>query len=419
MRLRAPYAAVVVALVACGSGDRSTSEQGTWRGTEHDSAGVVFVENVAGGSWTDETRWTVEEDLSIGSLDGPPEYLFAEVSDVDTDSFGNIYVLDALAESIRIFDRDGSLKHSFGEMGDGPGEFTPGAMPRQLVVRNGGEVWVPDIESRRAHRYGPDGTLVETVQLSFWGTGLKWLINPAGGFIHSPRGDDLAWAGLVRVMDHGAVSDTLHAFSFKWATRPAAASAWQPLLLPSPAYAITTDGKIVTGIVDQYRIEIRAMDGTLERVVTGAAEAQPLSDAQRSSLIERGRRLLEARLAPLGELDANTRAMIAAVEWGTPDRLPVFTDLVGGPNGTIWVRGVLPIDSMAVEILNGRSSARGAGSGVWEVFSREGRLLGQVELPPRFVLQRIKGDLMYGVSRDDLDVESVVRLRIRRPQGTA
>ncbi len=220
---------------------------------------------------------------------------------------------------------------------------------------------------------------------------------------------------LIHVSEDGETVDTLLTFPFRWATRPSGAVSWQPLLLVGPVYATSSEGKVVTGIPDQYRVEVRSPAGTLETAFSKPSESSSLSDAERTALIERGRSLFEERLAPLGELDPNTRAMIAAVQWGTPDRLPVFSALVGGPDETIWVRRVLPVDSMTVDILNGRSASAGAGSATWDVFSQAGRLLGSLTLPNRFDLRRIKGDFIYGVAKDDLDVQTVTRLRIRRP----
>ena len=48
----------------------------------------------------------------------------------------------------------------------------------------------------------------------------------------------------------------------------------------------------------------------------------------------------------------------------------------------------------------------------WDVFDAEGRFLGVVTMPPRFSPRSIVGDKIYGVFRDDLDVQYAVRMRI-------
>jgi hypothetical protein len=51
----------------------------------------------------------------------------------------------------------------------------------------------------------------------------------------------------------------------------------------------------------------------------------------------------------------------------------------------------------------------------WDVFSEDGRLLGEVAMPARFTLHKIRGSRIYGVERDELGVQRVARLRIRMP----
>ena len=48
----------------------------------------------------------------------------------------------------------------------------------------------------------------------------------------------------------------------------------------------------------------------------------------------------------------------------------------------------------------------------WDVFDDEGRFLGVVTMPPRFSPRVIVGSKIYGVFRDDLDVQYAMRLQI-------
>ena len=54
------------------------------------------------------------------------------------------------------------------------------------------------------------------------------------------------------------------------------------------------------------------------------------------------------------------------------------------------------------------------GSPEWEVFDAEGRYLGVVTLPERFTPVNVKGDMLYGVWRDELDVQYIMRLRLNQ-----
>ena len=52
------------------------------------------------------------------------------------------------------------------------------------------------------------------------------------------------------------------------------------------------------------------------------------------------------------------------------------------------------------------------GASEWDVFDAQGRFFGTISMPRRFAPRIFRGDKIYGVWRDELDVQYVVRLRI-------
>jgi hypothetical protein len=48
----------------------------------------------------------------------------------------------------------------------------------------------------------------------------------------------------------------------------------------------------------------------------------------------------------------------------------------------------------------------------WDVFDADGRFLGVVTMPHLFSHKLFRGDKIYGIWRDELQVQYVVRLRI-------
>ena len=48
----------------------------------------------------------------------------------------------------------------------------------------------------------------------------------------------------------------------------------------------------------------------------------------------------------------------------------------------------------------------------WDVFDAQGRYLGVVEMPQGFTPKLFREDKIFGVWRDELDVQYVLRLRI-------
>ena len=106
------------------------------------------------------------------------------------------------------------------------------------------------------------------------------------------------------------------------------------------------------------------------------------------------------------------------------DSYPAFLSIWMGPNRSLWVQHVLTISDMTDEeremfdygaqhphtfVGNPRIAI---GAPDWEVFDSEGRYLGEVTLPTRFEPMQFDGDHIYGVRRDELDVEFVMRLKV-------
>ncbi|MGH2616843.1 MAG: hypothetical protein ACRDJC_16530 [Thermomicrobiales bacterium] len=57
-------------------------------------------------------------EITLGTESG------SSASGVAVDADGALYVIDALKDHIRVFDRDGNPVATWGERGEGPGQFT-------------------------------------------------------------------------------------------------------------------------------------------------------------------------------------------------------------------------------------------------------------------------------------------------------
>ena len=94
------------------------------------------------------------------------------------------------------------------------------------------------------------------------------------------------------------------------------------------------------------------------------------------------------------------------------DRFPAFRTVVSGPAGTIWVRQVLPPSEMSEAEVNSLNYPRGEWAArEWDVFDPDGRFLGVVTMPQLFSPKLFRDDKIYGIWRDEFEVQYVVRLR--------
>jgi hypothetical protein len=86
---------------------------------------------------------------TIGALDGPPEYLFGDVSAVALGPGDIVYVADLLGSNVRAYDLEGASLATIGSEGDGPGEFQ---RPNDLTLDPEGNLYARD--SRRVTVFG-------------------------------------------------------------------------------------------------------------------------------------------------------------------------------------------------------------------------------------------------------------------------
>lgn len=102
--------------------------------------------------------------LSLGAMDTPPEQVFGEISDVESDSAGRIYVLDSQGGAVRIFGPSGAFLTEIGRFGDGPGEF---AAPSSLAILDDGSLVVAGTMGRVTRFLRDDSDLPKEFDRSF------------------------------------------------------------------------------------------------------------------------------------------------------------------------------------------------------------------------------------------------------------
>ena len=109
-------------------------------------------------------RWTLsaEPSLSIGVVEGDEPYqLFGAGSSVRLPN-GRIAVVNTGSEEVRIFGPAGDFLGSFGQEGDGPGEFR---QPTNIQYLSGDTLRVWDQRLRRFSFHDGSGTLIEVQRL--------------------------------------------------------------------------------------------------------------------------------------------------------------------------------------------------------------------------------------------------------------
>jgi hypothetical protein len=399
--------AIAWATVACAGETR-------WAGTIVDSAGVTIVSNTESGLWAPGEEWTVEEELRIGVAEGSAEYQFGRVVSIAADSQGRIYVLDLLAQHVQVYSPEGLYERTLGGRGQGPGEF--GSV---LYILNGpGDTLLAlDIRNQRVNRFAPDGTVLASLPFSMTdGIPLRLRGNRGGivalqlrrwGSAGKPASENLEDVIVVPSEDWTS-RDTLLAFPAGEGSKYRAGGPPEYNIgAREPTWDLSDDNTLVFGVSDEYRIERRSLDGDLLRVVMKPFVYRTFTDRDKDAYLNFLRRsYLQAGASP-AEISEFLERNVHFSE-----QLPAFVDIVAGPAGTTWLQHAQAPSDLRDEEYEKFDSMRDGGAPGWDVFDARGRFLGVVTLPRRFQPRLFRDDKIYGVWRDELDVEYVLRLRI-------
>ena len=378
-----------------------------WAGTITDSAGVTIVSNTDVGIWAPGEEWTLEEELRIGALEGAPEYQFGVIGDISVDSKGFIYVLDSQAQHIQVFSPDGEYARTVGTRGGGPGELLAGMA---LLMGPGDTLLVPDGQNLRFNRYAPDGSnagstkmvIEEGRPMGFRAAAsgaiaeqIRPLMLPNQPAIENPED------AIVLLATDGTVTDTLMTFS----SGQTQSASGVTLFAAEPVWDVTDDRQLALGINDEYRIGLYT-DGRVERIFNKPFERKTIEDADKEAL--RGE--LRRRMTQFGATAEQITRQLSRLHFA--EHFPAFNIVAAGPMGTFWVQHVLPMSELSEGELASITDQADLGAPDWDVFDAQGRYLGVVEMPQGFTPRLFRGDKIYGVWRDELDVQYVVRLRI-------
>ncbi len=404
-----PAAATGVALLAAACGGDA---DGAWQGSVQDSAGIEIVLNAGPGTWGPAEAWTVEEELVIGTADGAPEYQFGQISGIDVGSNGRLYVVDQQVREVRVFSPDGRYIATIGKGGSGPGELSQAAGP--VLVGRGDTVQVPDLGNQRVNRYTAAGEPVGSFPIPMTeGIPTRWMETADQQLVHQnmvmqlPGQEDVEPRNLLLLRSSaGEVLDTLLEMPVGKSVSFAGGQPSFRLFESEPMWTLGPDGRLYHGVNSEYSLNVLSPDGELERIIRKDVERRPITENDAAEY----RRIIEKLWRDQGVPPQSMEMLKQALSFA--DHYPAYANFLPGPGGTLWVQDLQTPDDIAGE--GGTFDMQDMGSARWEVFDERGRLLGTVQMPPRFTPLSIHGDAIYGVLRDDLDVQYPARLHIDR-----
>jgi len=389
------------AAVACN--DRPPLQQAH---TVRDSSGVRIVENLR-ASWPVPWQVDAEPLVSIGSVSGNPDQELDQVMGAVRLPDDGIVVANGGRLELLFYDRGGKFLRRVGRPGGGPGEFKS---VEWLARHRSDSVMVLDVWNQRVSYFDGKGNLGRSVR--FEPNAQIPFPRPMAVFAD---GSFLAGKGLFNLGGKPPVrtertSEPLFHIAADGATAVLLDSFPGPEMVIAPtgprgqmerrgrpfghatAFAAAGDQFYVADN-ETYEVRVYSISGQLKQVIRKQTTPLAITDADV--------RAYEDSVLATG--DAMQRRQMRAMFENlppAPTAYPAYApDILIDTEGNLWIR---------------ESSRPGAQHSQWSVFAPSGELLGSLDMPPRLDVLEVGTDYVLGLARDDMDVEYILKYRLRK-----
>ena len=402
--------ALVACIVACGDRSQARNAELT---TKVDTIGdTIRVRTLAGAA----PVLRLEPEMRIANVEGNPAYELGRVSAIVDGPAGGIYLWDSRLDELRLYDSSGVFVRQVGKRGQGPGEYVE-ANAIAPAPNDGVALWDP--RTSRFTVFEPDGRVRTSWR---WQTSMIFdphaLATDTAGNIYVPAlvhstdpsaGPDASRFVAVRVRPDGGIVDTLMLPTQESApmlrAQRGGTSAGEPLPFAySRAVEITPWGTIATSIPGRYAVDIPRPGARMLRIER-EMDPVPVQDDER-------RDLAEAITRELRKVDPAWRWTGAEI----PRVKPHIRALMFDADERLWVtRSVVAERRPASDTTPGAPN-EWIEPTTYDIFERDGRLVGEVTIPPATRLHLALGDKVWAVQRDSLDVPTIVRFKLMEPR---
>lgn len=393
-RAAAALTGLILAGVACSG---PASEAGWTVSTDTLPGGGVRVVNTppSGG----QPGWTLEETLRVGSVLGDGPDSFADLRGLVVFPDGGFAVLDATAQEVRVFDPSGAHVETHGRKGGGPGELQAAF---GLMLHPDGSLWVPDHRNARMSVFDPREGFRESFPLRLLRRGFVWRgTMMRDSRIWKPSLILEPWTNVMRVYGEGmTLVDSLPLpddpeydgdeppGAFVWRSPDGSSRAsFSVPFYPSGQNLIDPRGRVwSTAYGDpSYRIARWTPGGDTTLVLETRRPLIEIPGPVRDSAIAQ----IREQMLQFGS---------ARQDWSkVPTIRPSVHTMFLSESGDLWVRSVREDHE------------------VFDVYDQEGRHLRSVLNPFdlfRWLRPTVRGDDLWGVVTDELDVQYVVRASV-------
>jgi len=264
------FLSIVIMFVSC------KKQQTRWKGTIEEVDGVTIVKNPKEPMYGEDV-FSLEEELSIGEAEGREEYMFSAVNHLTVDDEERIYVLDYKNVQVKVFDRDGKYLSTFGQRGQGPGEFF---RPRGIYITSEDEVVVYDMGNRSFIYFSKEGQFLgsfSTAKLSLVGAN----IDSKGNIIGDVFSDNPEDRSFVLKKFDSKLNEL-----FTIGSSPLSPPRIFKVSLPYCFCQVRKDDHIVFGYTKNYEIQIINPEGEVIRKISKEYDPVEFTDKEKEAILE-------------------------------------------------------------------------------------------------------------------------------------
>lgn len=398
---------LIAAVSSACTGDRSVEPV---RVVERDSAGIHIVENTVDTAAL-RAGWSFDAEpiLAIGGIEADDsQQLYNVAGGVRLDD-GRIVIVNAGTADVRVFTPDGELAAVFGREGDGPGEYRNPSLAGRgpgdtLVIFDAGlrrvTLITADAGAGRSYDVGsegggfplPLGTFADGSVAIGGGMSFSSTEGFPSGFVRPKSRHVIVGPDGSITTDFGDLPAAEMYAEVNESSFRARAIAFGKVTIAEPS-----GDRLWIGTGEQWQIEARRRDGSLERIVRLDRPLTPVTAALREAWIAE-------RLEDLTDANEIREQRAQMSELPVPDFVAPYQIMGADRLGDLWI---------------GETLLPGENARTWTVLDPDGRAIGRLTMPDRTFPIEIGADYVLGVTRDELDVESLTLWRLHRGRPAA
>jgi hypothetical protein len=403
---------------SCGGSSRDAARGERWQAAIDTVGDTIVVTTMAGHVWDSDRR--LVSDLSIGVLEGAPEYQFGSIRAFDVDREGRIYVFDSHVPALRVYGRGGKWLRDIGREGEGPGEYKQ--PDSGLAILPDGRVALRDPGTGRITLYTPDGEYVGFYRIAGSFNTSNPMVAGQSGTVATPTVVNLGtsvfeWKSGIALYHPDGTVDTVLTPDLGYesaqisAQKEGSSSINHVPFSPQQVEVYSPEGYFIVGINEDYSFDLLRPEGVL-RIARDSWETVPVdpaeADAEREAATD------------------NFRRNYPGWKWNgppIPDHKPAYWQFHVADDGRIWVqvpapsyRYMDPAEQKAEEERLNRTVVPFREPVRFDVFEPTGEYLGRVSTPegfsPRWPPPVFRGDTVWAITRDEYDVQRLNRFHL-------